>query len=189
MTLLPPAHKVTRHLVLIRSARIRPVPPHQAWDDQGLGIGGTGVSPSPSRLKAPHTVSRDGVALATGARFPSSNLRGSRWSWFLRIKIPCPPRSHNMCGTEFHLRNPAPPGVVYRRARGERCLMVAFRQFSWSVEKFAARCVQLRSPAAAAVLLSFQNAICQPRGASCSVAAAGRHGGTLISRCRRAEMG
>ena len=96
MTLLPPAHKVTRHLVLIRSACIRPVPPHQAWDDQGLGIGGTGVSPSPSRLKAPHTVSRDGVALATGARFPSSNLRGSRWSWFLRIKIPCPTR-HTIC--------------------------------------------------------------------------------------------
>ena len=127
MTLLPPAHKVTGHLVLIRSARIRPVPTHQAWDDQGLGTGGTVVSPSPSRLKAPHTVSRDGVALATGARFPSSNLRGSRWSWFLRIQIPCPPRSHNMCGTEFHLRNPAPPGVVYRRARGERCLMVSFK--------------------------------------------------------------
>ena len=185
MTLLPPAHKVTRHLVLIRSARIRPVPPHQAWDDQGLGIGGTGVSPSPSRLKAPHTVSRDGVALATGARFPSSNLRGSRWSWFLRIKIPCPPRSHNVCGTEFHLWNPAPPGVVYRRARGERCLMVPCSQCSSRVEKFAARCVN----SVPSVLLSFQNAICQPRGASCSVAAAGRHGGTLISRCRRAEMG
>ena len=79
MTLLPPAHEMTRNLALIRSARIRPVPTHQAWDDQGLGnIIMLGII----IMKAPHTVSHDGVASGTGSRFPSpNNLLG----------VPCPP--------------------------------------------------------------------------------------------------